>query len=135
MLPGGSNFGGSFRSPIYAFMMSIQIGSATSAPVAPGPSVLLLVVADPDADRDVGIEADEPRVGVVVGRAGLAADRPVERRRLRRGAALDDARSRFVMTKAVSARIASFGSGRFSSRTLPSRSVTLSTEYGRIRTP
>ena len=56
-----------------------------------GPDRLLLVVADPHPDRDVGIEPDEPRVGVVVGRAGLAADRPVERRGLRRGAALDDA--------------------------------------------
>ena len=43
---------------------------------------LLLIEADPDADRDVRIEADEPRVGVVVGRAGLAAERPVERGRL-----------------------------------------------------
>ena len=38
-----------------------------------------------------GIEADEPGVAVVVGRAGLAADRPVERRGLRGSAALDDA--------------------------------------------
>src|SRR3954465_5057834 len=38
MLPGASNFGGSFRSPIHAFMMSIQIGSAASAPLMPGPS-------------------------------------------------------------------------------------------------
>ena len=33
MLPGASKVGGSFRSPIQAFMMSIQIGSAASAPV------------------------------------------------------------------------------------------------------
>ena len=44
-------------------------------------------------------------------------------------------RSRFVITKAVSARMASFGSGRFSSSTFPSRSETLRIGYGRIRTP
>src|SRR5687767_5573669 len=33
MLPGGSNFGDSLRSPIQAFITSIQIGSAPSAPV------------------------------------------------------------------------------------------------------
>ena len=33
MLPGGSNCGGSLRSPIQAFMTSIQIGSAASLPV------------------------------------------------------------------------------------------------------
>ena len=52
---------------------------------------LLLVVADPDADRDVRIEADEPRVGVVVHGAGLAGERPVERVRGRARAALHDA--------------------------------------------
>ena len=51
----------------------------------------LLIEADPDADRDVRIEADEPGIGVVVGRAGLAADRPVQRRRLGSGAALHHA--------------------------------------------
>ena len=39
--------------------------------------------------------------------------------------------SRWVITYAVSARIASVGSGRFSSSTLPSRSVIASTWYGR----
>src|SRR3954471_15340739 len=33
MLPGDGNCGGSLRSPIQDFMMSIQIGSAASAPV------------------------------------------------------------------------------------------------------
>ena len=44
------------------------------------PERLLDVVAHPHADRDVRIEADEPRVGVVVDGAGLAGERPVERR-------------------------------------------------------
>ena len=39
------------------------------------------------------------------------------------------------MTKAVSARMASLGSGRFSSSTLPSRSDTFRIWYGRMRTP
>ena len=33
ILPGGSNFGASLRSPIHAFITSIQMGSAASAPV------------------------------------------------------------------------------------------------------
>ena len=52
---------------------------------------LALVVAHPDADGDVGIEADEPRVAVVVGRPGLAAERPAQLARRRAGAALHDA--------------------------------------------
>ncbi len=39
MLPGASNAGGSLRSPIHAFMISIQIGSAESEPVPAGPMV------------------------------------------------------------------------------------------------
>jgi hypothetical protein len=44
-------------------------------------------------------------------------------------------RSRLVITYAVSARMTSLGSGRFSSSRLPSRSFTDSTENGFIRTP
>src|SRR5262249_25645085 len=43
------------------------------------PDRLLLIEADPHAKRDVGIEPDEPRIRVVVGRPGLPAERPVER--------------------------------------------------------
>ena len=39
MLPGASKVGGSVRLPIHAFMISIQIGSAESAPVPAGPIV------------------------------------------------------------------------------------------------
>ena len=53
-----------------------------------GAQRLLLVVTHPDADGDVGIEPDEPRVGVVVHRARLAGDRPVQRRCGRRRAPL-----------------------------------------------
>ncbi len=52
---------------------------------------LLLIESHPHAQRDVRIEPDEPRVGVVVGRSGFPADRPVERRGLDGRAALDDA--------------------------------------------
>ena len=52
---------------------------------------LLLVVPEPHADRDVGIEADEPRVGVLVHRPRLARDRPVERGRGGRRASRRDA--------------------------------------------
>ena len=58
-------------------MNSIQIGSAASAPCSWLPSDFLLVEPDPDADGDVRIEADEPGVGVVVDRAGLAGERPL----------------------------------------------------------
>ena len=111
-------------------MNSIQIGSAASAPCLVGAERLLLVVADPDADGDVRIEADEPRVGVVVDRAGLAGERPLERHARRRAPVprrLTTPRSRFVITNAVSARITSIGSERFSSSRLPSRSFTFRT--------
>jgi len=39
---------------------------------------LSLVVPHPDADRDIRIEADEPRVAVVVGRPGFSSKRPSE---------------------------------------------------------
>ncbi len=39
------------------------------------------------------------------------------------------------MTNAVSARMASVGTGRFSSSALPSRSVTRTIWYGVMRTP
>ena len=127
MLAGTANSGGVFRSPIHAFMTSIQIGSAALGAALAVAERLLLVVADPHADRDVGIEADEPRVGEVVGRAGLAAERPVERRRRAPPCrAATTPRSRLVITNAVSARSASVGVGRFSSSTLPWRSMTRS---------
>ena len=44
-------------------------------------------------------------------------------------------RSRLVITNAVSARMTSIGSARFSSSRLPSRSITLRTSNGFIRTP
>jgi len=50
-----------------------------------------LVVADPDPDGQAGIEADEPGVAVVVGGAGLAAERPPERQRRAGGPVLNDA--------------------------------------------
>ncbi|MNC89380.1 hypothetical protein D3C83_53050 [compost metagenome] len=44
-------------------------------------------------------------------------------------------RSKFVITNAVSARMASCASGRRSSSTLPSRSLIVMMPYGVIRTP
>src|SRR5947207_721339 len=35
-----------------------------------------VAIADPDGRHDVGREADEPGVAVVLGRAGLSGDRP-----------------------------------------------------------
>ena len=51
-----------------------------------------LIEAHPDADDDRRRKPDEPGVAIVVGRAGLAADRSAdaERARRRAGAALDD---------------------------------------------
>ena len=111
---GRVEFGGvvlSARPSMYAFMKSIQIGSAATAPVSFVADRLLLVEAGPDADGDVGIEADEPGVGVVVDRAGLSGERPVEARRpLRAVPRCTTPRSRFVITNAVSARMTSIGS-------------------------
>src|SRR6185437_7229886 len=45
-----------------------------------------IVEADIDADREVGRRAEEPGVLGIVGGAGLAGDRPAERRELGRGA-------------------------------------------------
>ena len=72
-------------------MKSIQIGSAASAPVSAGPSGFLSSWPTHTPTVMFGVEADEPRVGVVVGRARLPAERPLERRRRRRRAALHDA--------------------------------------------
>jgi hypothetical protein len=47
---------------------------------------LHLVEADPHAGRDLGREADEPGVGLIVGGAGLARDRPAEAARVLSGA-------------------------------------------------
>jgi len=58
----------------------------------------------------------------------LAARAPVPR-------GVSTPRSMFVITKAVSARMTSDGSDRFSSSRLPSRSFTAITSYGFIRTP
>ncbi len=60
--------------------------------------------------------------------AMFAALAPVPRR-------LRTPRSMFVITYAVSARMTSLGSERFSSSRLPSRSFTFRTENGFIRTP
>ena len=59
-------------------MISCQIGKAATAPVWFDANRLFLIEADPDAHGDVRIETNEPRVRVVVGRAGLAGERPVE---------------------------------------------------------
>ena len=67
----------------------------------------------PNADRDVRVESDEPRIAVFVHRPGLARERPVGRRSACACPCWTTPRSRFVMTKAVSARSASCGSGRF----------------------
>src|SRR5262249_20310359 len=49
-----------------------------------------LVVAEIDADREVGCEADEPSVLGLVGGAGLAGDRLADLAQNRRGAAYHD---------------------------------------------
>ena len=70
-------------------MKSIQIGSAASVPVKPGP-IGFFWSWPTQTPRDVGIEAQEPRIRVVVGRPGLASYRPVERLGAGGGAAQDD---------------------------------------------
>ena len=50
-----------------------------------------LVVAEIDADREIGREADEPDILFVVGGAGLAGDRLADLAHHGRGAALHDA--------------------------------------------
>ena len=62
-----------------------------------------------------------------IGQLRLAAAAPVPRS--------TTPRSRFVMTNAVSARMTSVACVRFSSSRLPSRSITLSTSIGFMRTP
>ena len=59
-------------------MKSLKIGAARPPPVEPLPSALRLVVAHIEADDEVRRVADEPGVLLVVGRAGLAGDRPAE---------------------------------------------------------
>lgn len=53
---------------------AIQVGSAASAPVILLPIGLLHVAPDPDGAGDARVGADEPCVGVLVGRAGLAGE-------------------------------------------------------------
>ena len=119
------------RVSMYARMKSIQIGSAAVRAGLAVAERLLLVVAHPHADGDVGVEADEPGVGVVVHRAGLAGERPVERRGRRRGAALRRRRaagwSSRTPCRRGCARAARAGSPRAA---LPSRSVT---DHDRVR--
>src|SRR6476620_8947201 len=50
-----------------------------------------IVEADEYADREVGREADEPGILLVIGGAGLASDLPVHHFELHRRTALDDA--------------------------------------------
>src|SRR5207253_8457238 len=61
-----------------------RAGTALANPVR-------LVVADPHADDDRGVEADKPRVAIVVRRPGLATDRTVHAKPPRgcAGAAID----------------------------------------------
>jgi hypothetical protein len=49
----------------------------------------VVIIAHPHADDDVGREADEPGVAIILGRAGLAGSRPIEPRGAP-GAAIDD---------------------------------------------
>ncbi len=55
------------------------------------PEAARTVVADPDAGREPGREADEPRVRVVVGRPRLGGHRAAQRLRRLAGPALHDA--------------------------------------------
>ena len=139
MLPGASNDGGIL--PV-ALLVDVGLHERPSrsaarpcAPVSGRPERLLVVVADPDADGQVRVEPGEPRVGVVVGRARLAAERPLERRGRGPVPRCTTPRIRLVITNAVSARIASRGCGRFSSSRLPWRSTILRIWYGFISTP
>ena len=67
------------------------MGAATRPPVCALAHRRRRVEADEHADDEIGRVADEPGVLLLVGRAGLAGDRPPERLQRGRGAALDDA--------------------------------------------
>ena len=120
-------------------MNSIQIGSAANAPCSAPPSDLRL--SSKPSHTPTVMSGSKPTNHASV----LSSTVPVlpasghwrgHRRRLapvpRR---LSTPRSMLVITNAVSARITSVGSPRFSSSRLPSRSFTFSTANGFIRTP
>ena len=85
-MPGGMRNGVAGLSLSATFMKSRKIGAARCAAGRAAPEMARLVVADVDADREVGREADEPGVLLVVGGAGLAGDRLADRLRSQRRA-------------------------------------------------
>ena len=135
MLPGGVNSGRSLRSPIHAFMTSSHTGSAAAAPLSPGPSVFFLswpiqtpiVTSGSKPTNHASVKSSVVPVFPATGQSSDAARAAVPRSR--------DARSRLVITNAVSARSASAGDGRFSSSTFPCRSTMRWTSNGIMRTP
>ena len=116
-------------------MKSIQIGSAACAPVSPLPSGFFSSYPTHTPTDDVGVEADEPRVGELVHRARLAGQRPLERLGGKRGAALHDALEQMRhQERGVGAqRLARLGAVLL--EMVPSRSETERTAKGVIRTP
>ena len=90
-MPAGTRNGTAGLSASATFRKSRTIGAASCAAGRASAEMARLVVADIDADRDVGREADEPDVLLVVGGAGLAGDRLADLAQHGRGAALHDA--------------------------------------------
>ena len=75
LMPSGTtNFDRAARPCSAACMNSLNIGAARPPPVAPRPSGPRLVEAEIEAGDQIGREADEPGVLLVVGGAGLAGD-------------------------------------------------------------
>ena len=69
-MPCGTSKSRAGRPAVARFMKAVQIGSAACAPLSP--SGLAAIEPDPHDGHEVGRVAGEPRVAVVVGRAGLA---------------------------------------------------------------
>ena len=91
LMPAGTRNGTAGLSASATFRKSLTIGAARWPPVRALAERARLVVADINADHDVGRKADEPDVLFVVGGAGLAGDRLADRAHDGGGAALHDA--------------------------------------------
>ena len=148
--PGGSGSRCSGRSRSASSMNYTHIGSAVRPPSSFAERTLL-VEADPGRGDDVRVEADEPGIAAVVGRAGLAGEIAAARATWRPAPCRAGSRrsSSSVMTNALAGEIAcgAAGSsrrspsqhdrrlGRTRIHSLPSTSATRSTKYGVTRKP
>src|SRR5439155_962494 len=117
MLPGASNCGGwslSVRRATYAFMKSIQIGSAATAPCSRLPSDFFsslpthtpTVISGSNPTNQASVFSSTVPVFPAIGQSIVAAAAAVPR--------CSTPRRRFVITNAVSVRITSDGAARLS---------------------